>query len=47
MKGGRVETYADSRFRPFARRRLMMLLPPLVDILFKKPWVLARLILLG
>jgi hypothetical protein len=35
------------RFRPRARLRLMTRRPPLVDILFKNPWVLARLSLLG
>ena len=39
--------YTDSRFLPFALLRLMILLPALVDILFRKPCVLARLIRLG
>lgn len=39
--------YAERRFRPLARRRLMMFRPALVDIRFRKPWVLERLILLG
>ncbi len=38
---------ADSRFLPLARRRLIIRRPPLVDIRFRNPWVLARLILLG
>jgi hypothetical protein len=38
---------AASRFRPRARLRLMILRPCLVDILFKKPWVLDRLRRLG
>jgi len=36
-----------SLFLPLALRRLITLLPCLVDILFKKPCVLARFFLLG
>jgi hypothetical protein len=39
--------YALNRFRPLARRRLMILRPCLVDIRFKKPWFRARRSLLG
>ena len=39
--------YAASLFLPFARRRLIMRRPALVDILFLNPWVRARLIRLG
>jgi hypothetical protein len=38
---------ADSRRLPLALLRLMILLPDLVDILFKKPCVRARFIRLG
>ena len=40
-------SYAVSLLRPFALRLLTILLPCFVDILFKKPCVLARFILLG
>jgi hypothetical protein len=36
-----------SRFLPFALRLLITFLPCLVDILFKKPCVLARFFRLG
>jgi hypothetical protein len=39
--------YTASRFRPLARRLLISFLPALVSILRKKPWRLARRILLG
>lgn len=39
--------YTDKRFRPFDLRRLIIFLPGFVDIRFKNPCVLARLILLG
>jgi len=39
--------YAASRFLPFCRLLLTILLPALVDIRCKKPCVRARLILLG
>lgn len=39
--------YTDKRFRPFDLRRLIIFLPCFVDIRFKNPCVLARLILLG
>lgn len=40
-------SYAERRFLPLARRRLMTFLPAGVDIRFRKPWVRFRLILLG
>lgn len=40
-------SYPASRTRPLARRRFIIRRPCLVDIRFKKPWFLARLILLG
>lgn len=39
--------YADKRVLPLDLRRLIIFLPCFVDIRFKNPWVLARLILLG
>lgn len=39
--------YGVSCFRPFALLLLIILLPALVDIRNKKPWVRARFILLG
>jgi len=39
--------YTANRFLPFALRLLIIFLPCLVDIRFKKPCFLARLILLG
>jgi hypothetical protein len=39
--------YADSRMRPLALLRLMILLPCLVDIRLRKPWFRARFIRLG
>lgn len=38
---------AARRFLPLARRFLISRRPPFVDIRFRKPWFLARLILLG
>jgi hypothetical protein len=43
----KVGFYSASRLRPLALLRLIMRLPCLVDILFLKPWVRARFILLG
>jgi len=39
--------YTVKRLLPFARRRLIILLPDFVDIRFKNPCLRARLILLG
>jgi len=39
--------YTDSLFLPFARRRLITALPPLVAIRTRKPWVRFRLVLLN
>ena len=40
-------SYADNRFRPLARRALMILRPPLVAMRARNPWVRLRLRLLG
>ncbi len=40
-------TYAASLLRPFALRARMIARPARVLILSRKPWVRARLILLG
>jgi len=42
-----VARYTDKRALPLDLRRLIILLPCLVDILFKNPCVRARFILLG
>jgi hypothetical protein len=39
--------YTDRRFLPFALLLLMILRPCFVDIRFRNPWVLARLMRLG
>ena len=44
---GREVTYGVNRARPFARRRFRTRRPALVAIRARKPWVRARLILLG
>jgi hypothetical protein len=41
-----VQVYTVNLFLPFARLRLRTSLPPLVDILTRKPWVLFRFVLL-
>jgi hypothetical protein len=38
-----IRDQADSRWRPFRRRERITARPALVDIRFRKPWVLARL----
>ena len=46
LKAGNQDQ-ADNRLRPLALRRFSIRRPCLVDILFLKPWVLARRIRLG
>ena len=42
-----LPVYGVNRARPLARRRLMTRRPALVAMRARKPWVRARLILLG
>lgn len=44
--GPLCQSYTVNLFLPFARLRLRTSLPPLVDILTRKPWVLFRFVLL-
>jgi hypothetical protein len=44
---GRRAGYGVNRTRPFARRRFKMSRPAFVAMRARKPWVRARLILLG
>jgi hypothetical protein len=43
----RAPDYAERRFLPLARRRLMIFRPDGLAIRFRKPWFRLRLILLG